>query len=95
MPKIYISDKGDYEVLFPPFEAILDTNTEVDNNNREDFKIKLIEFLQQFFDLIKPIEITFDDECRQCGERLEKNEKNGIYRFEKCKCFQEKGGSKC
>ena len=91
MPKIDISDKGDYETHIVPFEAILDTNTEVDDDEREDFKIELIEFLQQFFTLIKPIEITFDDECRQCGERLEKNEKNGIYRFKKCKCFQEKG----
>lgn len=93
MPKIYISDKGDYSVNIAPFEAILDTNTEVDDDEREDFRIELIEFLQQFFTLIKPIEVTFDDECRQCGERLEKNEKKNIYQFKKCKCYanQEKG----
>lgn len=93
MPKIYISDKGDYSVNIAPFEAILDTNTEICVGDREDFKIELIEFLQQFFTLIKPIEVTFDDECRQCGARLEKNEKNGICKFKKCNCFnsQEKG----
>lgn len=87
MPKIYISDKGDYSVNIAPFEAILDTNTEVDDDEREDFKVELIEFLQQFFTLIRPIEVTFDDECRQCGARLEKR-KNGS--FKKCECFKRK-----
>lgn len=90
MPKIYISDKGDYETHIAPFEAILDTNTEVDDDEREDFRIELIEFLQQFFTLIRPINVMFDDECMQCGARLEKK-KNGS--FKRCECFksQEKG----
>jgi hypothetical protein len=91
MPKIYISDKGDYETNIIPFEAILDINTEISDSDRENFKISLIEFLQKFFDLIKSIEITFDDECRRCGMRLEEKDNNGIYRFKTCKCFQEKG----
>lgn len=96
MPKIYITDNGDSSCLAKnvlPLEAILDINIEVADTERESFKIKLIEFLQQFFTLIKPIEVTFDDECRQCGARLEKNKKGSIYRFKKCKCYanQEKG----
>lgn len=87
MPKIYISDKGDLSNNIFPFEAILDFNVQVDDDKRNEFRIGLIEFLQKFFTLKIPIDITFDDECRRCGARLEKR-KNG--RFKKCQCFKTK-----
>jgi len=85
MSSIYIWTKGDRSVGIRPGKAKLETDfrdfEDFDEETREDIKNRLGKLIEDMYDDVIDV-IYFDDECPNCGDRLNKK---GICR--KCEAY--------
>lgn len=88
--KVTAYDNGDMSVGIWPskveitFKADFDFMDSINYaDNRKTFKEELAKFVQEWFTDM-PTYVVFEDECVDCGQRLEKKKRGKGYKKHKC-----------
>ena len=77
MAKIFINDTGDRSVGIGINEVTIDWNLDLkklDDNYRNELRETFADFFHNSLDFMGAINVTFEDECPDCHEKLTDNE---------------------
>jgi hypothetical protein len=66
-----VHDKGDLAHGLYPNVLVLSFDVEMDNAQRSRFKDKAIDIYKEFVSKTDILEVYFEDECNDCGRKLE------------------------
>lgn len=71
---VCILDQGDLSVGIPPINIEISANVSLldgcDKTGREEVRTRLKELFDELFDMIGRVDVTFEDECVDCGRLL-------------------------
>jgi len=84
--KVLITDQGDNSVGIRPVCITIEANFELASADKEAREVErelLRKTFKELYDLVGRVSVAFEDECFDCGQKLEKI--NGKY--ETCNCM--------